>query len=56
MRRSASSRVRCPTMMENVLRMVNPPTKSAMNAKISSAVLKKPSAWLMELVASLITV
>ncbi len=56
MRSSASSRVRWPTMMENVLRMVNPPTKSAMNAKTSSAVLKKPSAWPMALVASLITV
>ena len=56
MRNSASSRVRWPTMMENVLRMVKPPTKSAMKAKTSSAVLKNPSAWLMELVASSITV
>ena len=56
MRSSASSRVRCPTVMENVFRMVKPPTKSAMKAKTSSAVLKKPSAWLMALVASLTTV
>ncbi len=44
MRSSASSRVRCPTMMENVFTMVNAPTNSAMNAKTSSAVLRKPSA------------
>ena len=43
-------------MMENVFRMVKPPTKSAMKPKTSSAVLKKPSAWLMALVASLMTV
>ena len=36
MRKSASSLVRCPTMMENVLRMVKPPTKSEMKAKTSS--------------------
>ena len=56
MRSSASSRVRCPTMMEKVLRMVKPPTKSAMKANTSSAVLKNPSAWLTALVCSLITV
>ncbi len=56
MRRSASSRVRCPTVMENVFMMVKPPTKSAMKPKMSSAVLKKPSAWPMALVASLTTV
>ena len=56
MRRRASSRVRCPTMMENVLRMVNPPTKSAMKAKMRSAVFKNPSALPMALVASFTTV
>ena len=56
MRSRASSRVRCPTMMENVLTMVNEPTKSAMNANTSNAVLRKPSAWLTSLVASLMTV
>ena len=46
MRRSASSRVRCPTMMENVFKMVKPPTNSAMKPNTSNAVLKKPRAWL----------
>ncbi len=55
-RRSASSRVRCPTRIENVLKMVNPPTNREMKAKTSSAVEKKPSAWLMELVCSVATV
>ena len=45
----ASSRVRWPTVMENVFKMVKPPTKSAMNPKTSRAVLKKPSAWPMAL-------
>ncbi len=56
MRSSASSRVRWPTMMEKVLRMVKPPTNSAMKAKTSNAVLRKPRAWPMALVASLTTV
>ncbi len=56
MRRSASSRVRWPTVMEKVFKMVKPPTKSAMKAKTSRAVLRKPSAWPMALVASLTTV
>ena len=46
-RRCAGARargVRWPTVMEKVLRMVNPPTKSAMKAKTSSAVLRNPSA------------
>ena len=47
MRSSASSRVRWPTVMENVFRMVKPPTNSAMKPKTSSAVLKKPRAWLI---------
>ena len=56
MRSRASSRVRCPTMIENVLKMVNPPTNKEMNAKTSSAVLKKPSAWSTEFVLSFTTV
>ena len=56
MRSSASSRVRWPTVMENVFKMVKPPTNSAMKPKTRRAVLKKPSAWLMALVCSLITV
>src|SRR5580704_15693693 len=36
--------------------MVNAPTNSEMNAKTSSAVEKKDSAWLTELVLSLTTV
>ena len=43
-RSSAISRVRCATMIENVLKMMNAPTNSAMNAKTSRAVRKKPSA------------
>ena len=42
-RRSASSFVRCATMMENVLKMMKAPTNSAMNANASSAVRKNPS-------------
>ena len=34
--------MRCPTMMENVFKMVKPPTNSAMKPKTSRAVLKKP--------------
>ena len=44
MRSSASSRVRWPTMIENVFKMVKAPTNSAMKAKTRSAVEKKPSA------------
>jgi hypothetical protein len=33
-------------MIVNVLKMMNAPTKSATNAKTSSAVWKNPSAWL----------
>jgi hypothetical protein len=43
-------------MIENVLKMVKAPTNSEMNAKTSSAVEKKPSAWLTELVLSVTTV
>ena len=43
-RSRASSRVRWPTMIEKVLKIVNPPTKSEMNAKTRRAVEKKPSA------------
>ena len=43
-------------MIENVFRIVNPPTNSAMNANTSNAVLKKPNAELILLVCSLTTV
>ncbi len=56
MRRRANSLVRWPTMIENVLRIVKPPTKSEMKAKTRRAVLKNPSAWPIALVASLMTV
>ena len=56
MRSNASSRVRWPTVMENVFKMVKPPTNSAMKPNTSRAVLKKPSAWLMAPLASLTTV
>ena len=55
-RNMANSRVRCPTMIEKVLKMVKEPTKREMKAKTRSAVEKNPSAWLMELVFSLATV
>ena len=42
-RKSASSFVRCATMMENVLKMMKAPTNSAMNANASNAVRKNPS-------------
>ena len=48
--------MRWPTVIENVLKIVKPPTNSAMKAKTSSAVEKKPSAWLIALVCSLATV
>ena len=53
---SASSRVRWPTMIEKVLKMVNPPTNREMNANTSRAVEKNDRAWLMSLVCSLATV
>jgi len=43
-------------MIANVLKMVNPPTNKEMNANTSSAVEKKDSAWLIELVLSFTTV
>jgi len=43
---SASSRVRWPTRIENVLKIVNPPTNSEMKAKTSNAVEKNERAWL----------
>ena len=39
-RSSASSRLRCATMIENVLKMMNEPTSSATTPKISRNVLK----------------
>ena len=46
-RSSANSRMRCATVIENVLKMMNAPTNSAMPAKTSSAVVRNPSAWRM---------
>ena len=42
MRSSANSRVRCATVIENVLKMMNAPTNSEMPANASSAVCRKP--------------
>ena len=56
MRRSASSRVRWPTMIEKVLKMVKAPTNSEMKANTNSAVEKKPSALSTALACSLATV
>ena len=44
-RSSASSRFRCATMIEKVLKMRNEPTNREISAKISRNVLKKLSAW-----------
>ena len=41
-RSSANSRVRCATVIENVLKMMNAPTNSEMPANASSAVRRKP--------------
>ena len=46
-RSSANSRERCATVTANVLKMRKPPTNTAMPAKISSAVVRKPSDSLM---------
>ena len=54
-RSSASSRVRWPTVMENVLKIVKPPTNSAMPAKISSAVEMNESWLSIALESSLMT-
>jgi len=56
MRRSASSRVRWPTVIENVLKIVNPPTKSEMKANTNSAVEKNERPWLIEFDCSWATV
>ena len=48
-RSSASSRVRWPTMIEKVLKMVKPPTKRAMKPKMSSAVESGASDWSLDL-------
>ena len=45
----ASSRVRCATSIENVLKMMNAPTNSAISAKASRNVLKKPRPFLTSL-------
>ena len=44
-RSRASSRSRWATMIENVLKMTNDPTNSAMNAKMSKNTPTKLSAW-----------
>ncbi len=56
MRSSASSRVRCPTVIENVLKIVNAPTNSEISANTSSAVERNDSALLTALESSLATV
>ena len=40
-RSSASSRERCATVIENVLKIRNAPTRTAMNANASSPVVRK---------------
>ena len=50
------SRVRCATVIENVLKIMNAPTSSAMIAKIIMNVLKKPIACWNESCISLVTV
>ncbi len=55
-RSSASSRVRCPTVIENVLKIVKPPTNSEINAKINSAVEMNESSLLTAVESSLATV
>ena len=55
-RSSASSRVRWPTVIENVLKIVKAPTHSAIAAKISSAVEMNDSALSTALDSSLATV
>ena len=55
-RSSASSRVRWPTVIENVLKIVNAPTNREINANTSSAVERKESASLTALESSLATV
>lgn len=44
-RSSASSRVRCPIRMLNVLAIRKAPTKRAINAKVSRKVLMIPTNW-----------
>ena len=41
-RSSPNSVVRCATVIENVLKMMKPPTNSAMPANASNGVLRKP--------------
>ena len=55
-RSSASSRVRWPTVIENVLKIVNAPTNNAIAAKISSTVEMNPSELSTALESSLATV
>ena len=55
-RSRANSRVRWPTVIENVLKMVKAPTNSEMNANTSNAVEKNDSAWSTADVSSATTV
>ena len=55
-RNSANSRVRCATMMANVLKMMNAPTNSETKAKTRNAVRRKPSPVLIWSCASDTTV
>ena len=50
-RSSANSRIRCVTVIENVLKMMNAPTNSAMPPNATSAVVRKLRLLLMSLVS-----
>ena len=52
-RSSANSFVRCATVIEKVLKMMNAPTNSAMPANTSSSVLRKLRLFLIESACSL---
>src|SRR5581483_9246864 len=56
MRSSASSRVRCPTVIEKVLKIVKAPTNSEIRANTNSTVDRKESALLTALESSPATV
>ena len=55
-RNSANSPGRWPTVIENVLKIVNAPTKSEMKANTSNAVKKNERAWSTASVDSCTTV
>ncbi len=59
-RNSASSRVRCATMIENVLKMMNAPTNRATNANTRNAVRRNPRpvatwSWVSEITVAAVT-